>query len=189
MKTILKNRVLWYDGHISFNVDQLTDFILNGGEITEKIHINALSEDIIKFKTFNPNLELNVKKDLEHLNKTWNVPETFKNLSIHKYIHDKFLQEITHKENINSPLSDDQVNVRVDRIRAELELYKKNDMFIILRTIIYIIDVFKKNGVIWGTGRGSSCASYILYLIGLHNVDSVEYDIDISEFFKNKVEI
>ena len=189
MKTILKDRVLWADGHIEFNADQLADFILNGGEITDKIHVNALSEDIIKFKEFNPYLVLNVKRDLEHLNKTWNIPDSFKSMSIQKFISDKFQAEMERKETLGKPFSDEQVNERIDRIKMELDLYKKNDMSIILKTIIYIVDVFRKNGVIWGTGRGSSCASYVLYLIGLHSVDSVELDVDINEFFKDKVEL
>lgn len=189
MKNILNDRILWYDGHITFTPDQLVEFILNGGYINHKIHVNSLNEEITKFNELNPYLTLNIKKDLEHLNTTWNVPEAYQKLAINKYIHDKFLNEIDKKEQMNIPLSDTQVDNRIDRIKLEMDLFKKYDMYVILRTIIYILDVFKQNGVIWGTGRGSSCASYVLYLLGLHNVDSVEYDIDLTEFFKEKVNI
>lgn len=189
MKTVLRDRVLWADGHISFNSDQLAEFILNGGEITDKIHVDALSEDILKFKEFNPYLVLNVKRDLEHLNKTWDIPESFQTLSIQKFIADKFEAKLAAREASGKPFTDEEVNKRIDRIKMELDLFKKNDMSIILKTIIYIVDVFRKNGVIWGTGRGSSCASYVLYLIGLHSVDSVEHKVDINEFFKDKVEL
>jgi len=46
------------------------------------------------------------------------------------------------------------------------------------------VNIFEENKVVWGTGRGSSCASYILYLIGIHQVDSVKYDLDLGEFFR-----
>ena len=36
----------------------------------------------------------------------------------------------------------------------------------------------------WGVGRGSSVSSYCLYLIGIHMVDSIKYNLDIQEFFK-----
>lgn len=184
MKNILKNRVLWFDGEVSFTPDQLAEFILNGGQITDGIHITALNEEIMKFKKFNPSLVLNVKKELNHLDKTWNIPEKYKSINIKEYIKNSFLKEIEEKRLSGSELSDAEVNKRIDRISQEVKLYEQNDMNIILRTIIYILDVFKQNGVVWGTGRGSSCSSYVLYLLGLHSVDSVEYELDIKEFFK-----
>ena len=42
----------------------------------------------------------------------------------------------------------------------------------------------RDNGVIWGVGRGSSVASYVLYLIGIHKVDSMYYDLPINEFLR-----
>jgi DNA polymerase III alpha subunit len=38
--------------------------------------------------------------------------------------------------------------------------------------------------IVWGVGRGSSCSSYLLYLLGLHEVDVVKYDVDISDFIR-----
>ena len=66
----------------------------------------------------------------------------------------------------------------------ELRIWRKRKLNDMLRTLIFIVNTFEDNNVIWGTGRGSSCASYVLYLIGLHQVDSVLYNIDIGEFFR-----
>jgi DNA polymerase III alpha subunit len=38
--------------------------------------------------------------------------------------------------------------------------------------------------VLWGVGRGSSVASYCLYILGVHKVDSIKYELDIHEFLK-----
>ena len=38
--------------------------------------------------------------------------------------------------------------------------------------------------VLWGVGRGSSVASYALFLIGVHKIDSVKYDLDWREFLR-----
>ena len=38
--------------------------------------------------------------------------------------------------------------------------------------------------VIWGVGRGSSVASYVLYKLGVHRVDSMYYDLDPQEFLR-----
>ena len=41
-----------------------------------------------------------------------------------------------------------------------------------------------ENRVIWGVGRGSSVASYVLYKLGIHRVDSMFYELDIDEFLR-----
>jgi DNA polymerase III alpha subunit len=50
--------------------------------------------------------------------------------------------------------------------------------------LIYVIDVMTEKNVVWGVGRGSSCSSYLLYLLGLHEVDPVKYEIEISDFLR-----
>jgi DNA polymerase III alpha subunit len=42
----------------------------------------------------------------------------------------------------------------------------------------------RKNKIVWGVGRGSSVASYVLFLIGIHKVNSLKYNLDIKEFLK-----
>ena len=42
----------------------------------------------------------------------------------------------------------------------------------------------KQNNLIWGVGRGSSVASYVLYLLGVHRIDSLHYNLDIAEFLR-----
>lgn len=73
-----------------------------------------------------------------------------------------------------------------DRLSKELELYRKHNMVPVLKAMKYLVDVFRKNNVVWGVGRGSSVASYALYLIGIHKIDSVKYSLPISEFFKGE---
>jgi DNA polymerase III alpha subunit len=184
MKTILKDRVLWFDGSVTFSPDQLADFLLNGGQITQGIHVDVMNEDITNFNKFNPSLLVNVKRELDHLYDTWKIPENYQQININKYIRGKLMDEIDKKAASTTPFTDEEVNERIDRVSEELNLYKVNDMSIILKTIIYIVDVFKQNNVIWGTGRGSSCSSYLLYLVGLHSVDSIKYELDLKEFFK-----
>lgn len=96
----------------------------------------------------------------------WFIPEEYKNLDIEKY-----LRDICPKENN-------------DRLEQELELYRKNDMIEMLKAMKYIVDTLRVNNVVWGVGRGSSVASYILYLLGVHKIDSIKYKLPIEEFFK-----
>jgi DNA polymerase III alpha subunit len=57
-------------------------------------------------------------------------------------------------------------------------------MFDLLRFLVYIVDVMREQDIVWGVGRGSSVASYVLYLIGVHKIDSLYYDLDIAEFLR-----
>lgn len=72
----------------------------------------------------------------------------------------------------------------VERFGQEWELFSRKGMFLLLRVLIGIINTLTKNSVPWGPGRGSSTSSYILFLIGLHNVDSVLYDVDVTDFIR-----
>lgn len=72
------------------------------------------------------------------------------------------------------------------RTLYEFELYKKHNMILLLKTIKYIVDTLRANNVLWGVGRGSSVASYVLFLIGIHKIDSIKYNLPIDEFFKGE---
>jgi DNA polymerase III alpha subunit len=73
-----------------------------------------------------------------------------------------------------------------DRLTTELELYRKNNMIPVLKAMKYIVDILRENNIVWGVGRGSSVASYTLFLLGVHKVDSVKYNLPIEEFFKGE---
>ena len=70
------------------------------------------------------------------------------------------------------------------RVEQELALFNKHSMIPVLKAMKYIVDTLRANNVVWGVGRGSSVASYVLHIIGVHKIDSVKYNIPIEEFFK-----
>jgi DNA polymerase III alpha subunit len=73
---------------------------------------------------------------------------------------------------------------KLQRVGHELLLYQERGLFDLLRYLKYLVDVMKRNNVIWGVGRGSSVASYVLYLLGVHRIDSMYYDLDAEEFLR-----
>lgn len=73
-----------------------------------------------------------------------------------------------------------------DRVTKELELFIQHGMFDLLFYLKYLVDTMRDNNVVWGVGRGSSVASFVLYLIGVHKIDSIKYKLDIHEFLKEK---
>ena len=73
-----------------------------------------------------------------------------------------------------------------ERVVEELRLFAKHDMIPVLKTMKYVVDTLRANNVVWGVGRGSSVASYVLFIIGVHKIDSVKYKLPINEFFKGE---
>jgi DNA polymerase III alpha subunit len=96
----------------------------------------------------------------------WFIPTDYQNMDI-----EQFLVDQCPKENYG-------------RLVEELQLYKNRNMLPVLRQMKYLVDTLRSNDVVWGVGRGSSVASYVLYLIGVHKVDSIKYNLPIEEFFK-----
>lgn len=70
------------------------------------------------------------------------------------------------------------------RVDEELELFIQHGMFDLLFYLKYLVDTMRENNIVWGVGRGSSVASYVLFLIGIHKIDSIKYELDIHEFLK-----
>lgn len=106
----------------------------------------------------------------------WNLPEKYKYLDI-----DEYLVKLVDKVE-----ADELYEERIKRLGHEIWLFKELKLTEILRALIYVIDVFEQKNVVWGVGRGSSCSSYLLYLMGLHEVDSVLYGIDITDFIREE---
>ena len=103
------------------------------------------------------------RKNQEH----WFMPDSYKELDIVKWLLDQC-----------------QTQEELQRVGEELLLYGERDLIPMLQFMKYMIDTFRENNVIWGVGRGSSVASYVLYLIGVHKINSMYYDLDIREFLR-----
>ena len=98
----------------------------------------------------------------------WLMPDEYKTLDIEAWLFEQVL--------VGNP--------EHTRVIEELNAYKERNMLNLLRWLKYFVDTCSKEGVVWGIGRGSSVASYILFLIGVHNVDSIKYNLDWQEFLR-----
>jgi DNA polymerase III alpha subunit len=97
----------------------------------------------------------------------WFMPEDYKKFDIVNYLLESCKNE-----------------TETNRVLEELELFVQHDMIDVLNYLKYLVDVMRENNIVWGVGRGSSVASYCLYLIGIHRIDSIRYNLDIREFLK-----
>jgi DNA polymerase-3 subunit alpha len=75
-------------------------------------------------------------------------------------------------------------DAELQRCGHELLLYQERDLFNLLRFLKYLVDTMTNNCVIWGVGRGSSVASYVLYKLGVHRINSMFYELDVEEFLR-----
>jgi DNA polymerase III alpha subunit len=73
---------------------------------------------------------------------------------------------------------------QTDRVSEELEAFIAHGMMDLLYYLKYLVDTLEENEILWGVGRGSSVASYVLYLIGVHKIDSLAYNLDWREFLR-----
>ena len=97
----------------------------------------------------------------------WFMPEEYKNFEIVGFLLDQ-----THNEE------------EYQRVVAELDLFYQYNMIDLLKYVKYLVDTMRKNNIVWGVGRGSSVASYCLYLLGVHKINSLKFNLDIKEFLK-----
>lgn len=75
-------------------------------------------------------------------------------------------------------------DAELQRCGQELLLFQERDLFNLLRYLVYLVDTMREHNLIWGVGRGSSVASYVLYKLGVHRIDSLHYDLDPAEFLR-----
>lgn len=127
-------------------------------------NLNADSFDIIQPYE---ELDCSIEKFDQTYQKEWFIPEEYKSFPIKEWL-----------------IKQCDSDTKLDRVTKELSLFQKHNMIDLLVYLKYLIDTMRTHNILWGVGRGSSVSSYILYLIGVHKIDSIKYDLDINEFLK-----
>lgn len=160
----LDNMVINEQGFAFVSDDDLVELLL------EQRKVKILPSNLSSWNEFDKNCKSNKIDNpfvLAEDNLSWNLPNKYKDLDIENYL----LAKCTTAKQSN-------------RVAEELALFKERDLFDLLKFLVYFMDVVRSNNVIYGVGRGSSVASYCLYLLGVHRVDSLKYNLDIKEFLK-----
>jgi len=98
----------------------------------------------------------------------WHVPDEYKNLDIRKYILEK--HTLTQEE--------------LNRVDHELSEFGSRNLLDLLKFLVYLVSLLRSNNIVYGVGRGSSIASYVLYLVGVHRINSYKFNLDLKEFLK-----
>jgi DNA polymerase III alpha subunit len=174
----LKGRRIDPWGNVIFTEQGLTALLLKDGNIQ-----GLLSEGTSRIEKYNQLCkefdhpedcvseyvapEVPIEEFDKERQEQWLMPESYKNIDVKEFL-----------------LAKCETVEEVSRVLQEWELFEARNMENVLRQLIYLIDHFRENEIVWGVGRGSSVASYSLYLIGVHRIDSIKYDLDIGEFLK-----
>jgi DNA polymerase III alpha subunit len=97
----------------------------------------------------------------------WYMPEQYQSIDLDLY----FAQRVSSLE-------------EAERVALELSLFRERNMEQLLKFMIYLVDIMRENKIVWGVGRGSSVSSFLLFLVGLHSVNPIKYELDIREFIR-----
>lgn len=167
-------------GEIVLNQDDVVDLLMQGVDLNElkrivvdkTVDIETMAyfvENVPDFipETPNENGTMSVPDYDALLQQNWHMPDSYKDLDIAAHLLDLCKSE-----------------AELQRVGDELLLFQERNMFDLLRYLKYLVDTLRENHVIWGVGRGSSVASYVLYLLGVHRIDSMFYDLDPREFLR-----
>lgn len=129
--------------------------------------VAELVDNIHKYVKYQE-VDTTVEEFDQTLQSEWNMPAGYKSMDIAQHILDLC----------------DGDEPKLQRVGKELLMYQERGLFNLLKYLKYLVDTMQDNKVIWGVGRGSSCASYVLYLLGIHRVDSMFYNLDVEEFLR-----
>jgi hypothetical protein len=159
------------DGYISLDTDEVIEELLKGNGVnnitlTDNSELQKYIESCNKYHT--PVLNLSIKQESHaELIKKWRIPKEYLDIDPVEYIVKRCKTDVEFK-----------------RAGDELVEFNKRNQLILINLMIYIVDLMRKNNIVWGIGRGSSVASFCLFLIGINKINPLEYDIDYREFFK-----
>lgn len=156
-----------------FNEKDLFDALYKGQTLSADMFVEY-SDDVkhleecagIKFWVPLDEYDLPLKEYDSSMQADWHMPDSYKTLDI-----EEFLVTQCPPENYQ-------------RLTDELIEFRDRNMLDLLRWLKFFVDTCEKEGILWGVGRGSSVASYVLYLIGVHSIDPIKYNLDWREFLR-----
>jgi len=159
-----------FDALYTNNALNFQELLVDDGKIVEQFNQQVLKNaDNIKLLNAYQEPKDDIRKFDEINQKNWFVPKEYQSFDISNWLLDQC-----------------KTSEQTNRVIEELELFVQYDMIDVLICVKYLVDFMRTNNIVWGLGRGSSVASYCLYLIGIHKIDSLKFSLDIKEFLKGE---
>jgi DNA polymerase III alpha subunit len=163
-------------GELVYTKEDVCDLVMKGhmpaelsGMIVDStVELTYLTELLDPVPQWTPEQEhINPAEFHAQQQATWHMPEQYRSMDIAAHV-----------------LGLCSTEAELQRCGKELLLYQERDLFALLRFMVYMVDVMTEHRIIWGVGRGSSVASYVLYKLQVHRIDSMYYNLDVEEFLR-----
>lgn len=148
---------LWFSGELNNDVAVVPD------EEVQRYNEQCIQHGKDEFLIKPPGEPIPNEHRLAH----WTIPEQYHSIDVREWCMGRCAREEERA-----------------RVEHEMNLYRERDMEPILRSLIYVVDALRANKVLWGIGRGSSVASYVLFLIGIHRIDSIRFELEVEDFLR-----
>ena len=151
-------------GEIVYNIEDVVDLMMSEQNVS-----GITVDETVKLDDVIPETDMSLSVDEYDLmnQHNWLMPEEYKQIDIAQHVIDCC-----------------KTDAEIQRAGEELLMFQQRNLFNLLKYLKYLVDTMRSNNVIWGVGRGSSVASYVLYLLGVHKIDSMYYDLDPGEFLR-----
>jgi hypothetical protein len=165
-------------GQIIYAEEDLCNLVMQGHSLTQFKNVivdgtvdieSAITmlEDVPLFIRYDELADASIEEFDHRCQDNWYMPDKYKELDIAEHV-----------------LALCNSDAELQRCGQELMLFQERNLFNLLRYLAFLVDLMRENRVIWGVGRGSSVASYVLYKLGVHRIDSLHYDLDPQEFLR-----
>jgi DNA polymerase III alpha subunit len=151
-----------YSGH----ADKVHVVLCDANDDIDKFNKACEEQGFDKLQKYIP-LDVDEKTFDGALQSEWFMPDEYKELSVSAHVLDRCTTDAQRQ-----------------RVEEELTAFNERGLVPLLQYMIYLVDYMRENNIVWGVGRGSSVASYVLYLIGVHRIDSIQFDLDWHEFLR-----
>jgi len=163
-----------YSGH----VDKCHVVLCDPSDDVEKFNAAMREQYLPELTTYIP-LDVDQKTFDGALQSEWFMPDEYKHLDVDDFCMRKLMKikNVTHPSAVI-------YSTESERAYEELAAFDERGMYNLLRYMIYLVDFMRENNIVWGVGRGSSVSSYVLFLIGVHRIDSLKYNLDWREFLR-----
>ena len=151
-------------GEIVYNIEDVVDLLMK-----QQSTFGITVDETVQLSDTLPETDVSLSVDeYDMMNqRNWLMPEEYRQMDIAQYVIDLC-----------------KTTPQIQRAGEELLLFQERNLFNLLKYLKYLVDTMRANNIVWGVGRGSSVASYVLYLLGVHRIDSMYYDLDPREFLR-----
>ena len=140
--------------------------------------VTEITQQIAQFNKLNAEqIKVPSTADFKIAGRTVVLPPTYRSLDVDTYVARKLVADCKRNA-IDS-------KKRQTIAGEELQWFYEHDRYDLIRTIVYVLDTLESNSVPWGVGRGSSVNSYVLFLLGLHDIDPIKHGLDWREFLRD----